>query len=75
LTDNFDIKAKFIRGFSDKTRLQILECIKDKESAPAQLHVPHLRSELTVERPAINKMLNEGLKNKLTVVTAPGGVQ
>jgi DNA-binding transcriptional ArsR family regulator len=34
---NFDIKAKFIRGFSDKNRLQILECIKDKEKTVSQI--------------------------------------
>lgn len=32
-----DVKAKFIRGFSDKTRLQILECIKDKEKPVSQI--------------------------------------
>jgi DNA-binding transcriptional ArsR family regulator len=35
--DNFELKAKFIRGFSDKTRLQILECIKDKEKTVSQI--------------------------------------
>lgn len=32
-----DVKAKFIRGFSDKTRLQILECIKEKEKTVSQI--------------------------------------
>jgi DNA-binding transcriptional ArsR family regulator len=32
-----DVKAKFMRGFSDKTRLQILECIKDKEKTVSQI--------------------------------------
>lgn len=32
-----DVKAKFIRGFSDKTRLQILECINDKEKTVSQI--------------------------------------
>lgn len=32
-----DVKAKFIRGFSDKTRLQILEFIKDKERTVSQI--------------------------------------
>ena len=35
--DQLDIKAKFIRGFSDKTRLQILECIKDDERTVSQI--------------------------------------
>ncbi len=35
--DQLDIKAKFIRGFSDKTRLQILESIKDKEKTVSQI--------------------------------------
>lgn len=34
---NIDVKAKFIRGFSDKTRLQILEIIKDKEKTVSQI--------------------------------------
>lgn len=38
-----------------------------------KLHIPHLRRELLVERPAIMNLLSEGLKKKLTVVTAPGG--
>lgn len=32
-----DVKAKFIRGFSDKTRLQILECMIDKERTVSQI--------------------------------------
>ncbi|MCR2805594.1 ArsR/SmtB family transcription factor [Paenibacillus soyae] len=32
-----DVKAKFMRGFSDKTRLQILECIKREEKTVTQL--------------------------------------
>jgi DNA-binding transcriptional ArsR family regulator len=32
-----DIKAKFIRGFSDKTRLQILHSIKNKEMTVTQI--------------------------------------
>jgi DNA-binding transcriptional ArsR family regulator len=32
-----DIKVKFIRGFGDKTRLQILECIKDNEKSVTQI--------------------------------------
>lgn len=35
--EQLDVKAKFIRGFSDKTRLQILECIKDKEKPVSQI--------------------------------------
>lgn len=35
--DQLDVKAKFIRGFSDKTRLQILECIKDREKPVSQI--------------------------------------
>lgn len=32
-----DVKTKFIRGFSDKTRLQILECIKNEEKTVSQI--------------------------------------
>jgi DNA-binding transcriptional ArsR family regulator len=37
LTEILDIKAKFIRGFADKTRLQILHCIKEKEKTVSQI--------------------------------------
>lgn len=32
-----DVKAKFIRGFADKTRLQILESIKEREKTVSQI--------------------------------------
>lgn len=32
-----EIKAKFIRGFSDKTRLQILESIKKREKTVSEI--------------------------------------
>jgi DNA-binding transcriptional ArsR family regulator len=32
-----DVKAKFLRGFSDRTRLQILECIQGKEKTVTQI--------------------------------------
>jgi DNA-binding transcriptional ArsR family regulator len=32
-----DVKVKFIRGFSDKTRLQILHAIKEKELTVSQI--------------------------------------
>jgi DNA-binding transcriptional ArsR family regulator len=34
---NHEVKAKFIRGFSDKTRLQILETIKNKEKTVSEI--------------------------------------
>jgi DNA-binding transcriptional ArsR family regulator len=34
---DLDVKAKFIRGFSDKTRLQILECIQENEKTVTQI--------------------------------------
>ncbi|KRF18625.1 ArsR/SmtB family transcription factor [Paenibacillus sp. Soil787] len=34
---DLDTKAKFIRGFSDKTRLQILESIKENEKTVSQI--------------------------------------
>ncbi|RAP76774.1 ArsR/SmtB family transcription factor [Paenibacillus montanisoli] len=34
---SYEVKAKFIRGFSDKTRLQILESIKNKEKTVSQI--------------------------------------
>jgi len=37
LQTDLDVKVKFVRGFSDKTRLQILECIKDKEKTVTQI--------------------------------------
>ncbi|NOU73432.1 metalloregulator ArsR/SmtB family transcription factor [Paenibacillus sp. LMG 31458] len=36
-TEVIDTKAKFIRGFSDKTRLQILECLKQNEKTVSEL--------------------------------------
>ncbi len=38
-----------------------------------KLHIPQRRSDDLVKRAAITELLNEGLKSKLTVVTAPGG--
>lgn len=35
--DALDLKVKFIKGFGDKTRLQILESIKDQEKAVSQI--------------------------------------
>jgi DNA-binding transcriptional ArsR family regulator len=35
--NRLDVKAKFIRGFSDKTRLQILHSIKNKELTVSQI--------------------------------------
>jgi ArsR family transcriptional regulator, cadmium/lead-responsive transcriptional repressor len=32
-----DMKVKLIQGFSNKTRLQILECIKDEEKTVSQI--------------------------------------
>jgi DNA-binding transcriptional ArsR family regulator len=32
-----DMKVKLIHGFSNKTRLQILECIKDQEKTVSQI--------------------------------------
>ncbi|NOU88658.1 metalloregulator ArsR/SmtB family transcription factor [Paenibacillus sp. LMG 31460] len=37
IQNQLDVKAKFMRGFSDKTRLQILDCIKDKEKTVSQI--------------------------------------
>jgi len=34
---NMDVKAKFLRGFSDRTRLQILESIKNQEKTVSQI--------------------------------------
>lgn len=38
-----------------------------------KLHIPQTRRDGLVERAAITKKLNEGLKSKLTAITAPGG--
>ncbi|MFN2745194.1 MULTISPECIES: ArsR/SmtB family transcription factor [Bacillus] len=35
--NKIDTKVKLIHGFSNKTRLQILECIKDKEKTVSQI--------------------------------------
>ena len=35
--DPMDIKLKFVRGFADKTRLQILYCIKEEEKTVSQI--------------------------------------
>lgn len=37
LTADLDTKVKFLHGFSHKTRLQILECIKDSEKTVSQI--------------------------------------
>ncbi|GAA3347638.1 metalloregulator ArsR/SmtB family transcription factor [Lysinibacillus sp. FSL M8-0216] len=38
MTDNsLDIKIKLIHGFSNKVRLQILDCIKEKEKTVSQI--------------------------------------
>jgi len=34
---DLDVKAKFLRGFSDKSRLQILESIKNKEKTVSEI--------------------------------------
>lgn len=34
---DIDMKVKLIHGFSNKTRLQILECIKDQERTVSQI--------------------------------------
>ncbi|MDN4493239.1 ArsR/SmtB family transcription factor [Ureibacillus aquaedulcis] len=36
-TANFDTKMKLIHGFSNKTRMQILECIKEEEKTVSQI--------------------------------------
>ncbi|MGO4276982.1 hypothetical protein AB4Z22_45330, partial [Paenibacillus sp. TAF58] len=38
-----------------------------------KFHIPQTRSDNLVERSAITELLNEGLKGKLTAITAPGG--
>jgi LuxR family maltose regulon positive regulatory protein len=38
-----------------------------------KLHIPQTRRDDLVERAAITELLNQGLKSKLTAVTAPGG--
>ncbi|AWP38382.1 ArsR family transcriptional regulator [Heyndrickxia coagulans] len=35
--DTLDIKVKMIKGFADKTRLQILECLKEQEKTVSQI--------------------------------------
>lgn len=34
---DFDMKVKLIHGFSNKTRIQILECIKNKEKTVTEI--------------------------------------
>lgn len=34
---DLDTKVKFLRAFGDKTRVQILECIKDEEKTVSQI--------------------------------------
>lgn len=36
-TQDLNMKVKFLKGFGDKTRIQILECIKDKEKTVKQI--------------------------------------
>jgi DNA-binding transcriptional ArsR family regulator len=35
--EDLDIKVKFLRGFADKTRIQILHCIKEQEKTVTQV--------------------------------------
>ena len=35
--NNYDKKKKLIHGFSNKTRIQILECIKEQEKTVSQI--------------------------------------
>lgn len=37
LQTEIDTKVKFLRGFADKTRIQILDSIKDQEKAVSQI--------------------------------------
>ncbi|GGG70561.1 ArsR/SmtB family transcription factor [Paenibacillus radicis (ex Gao et al. 2016)] len=37
ITTNSEVKAKFLRGFSDKTRLQILESLRESEKTVSQI--------------------------------------
>jgi DNA-binding transcriptional ArsR family regulator len=34
---SIDTRTKFIRGFSDKTRLQILDCLLEEEKTVSQI--------------------------------------
>lgn len=36
-SNDSDVKAKFIRGFADKTRLQILQCMMDGEKTVSEI--------------------------------------
>ncbi|CAM4222763.1 ArsR family transcriptional regulator [Bacillus manliponensis] len=36
-SSGLDVKAKFIRGFADKTRLQILQCMTDGEKTVSEI--------------------------------------
>lgn len=36
-SNNLDVKAKFIRGFADKTRLQILQCMIGGEKTVSEI--------------------------------------
>ncbi|TFB13298.1 ArsR family transcriptional regulator [Filobacillus milosensis] len=37
MNNNVDLKVEFLHGFSHKTRIQILECIKDKEKTVSEI--------------------------------------
>ncbi|PIC56696.1 transcriptional regulator [Sporosarcina sp. P12(2017)] len=37
IQENFELKVKFLRAFGDKTRVQILECIKYEEKTVSQI--------------------------------------
>lgn len=36
-SNDLDVKAKFMRGFADKTRLQILQCMMDGEKTVSEI--------------------------------------
>jgi DNA-binding transcriptional ArsR family regulator len=75
--DNVEVKVKFIRGFADKTRLQILGCLKDQEKNVSQIvdelkgnqsnisqHLACLRGCGIVESRQEGKCIYYALKNK-----------
>lgn len=37
MNGNYEVKTKFLRGFADKTRLQILDCIKEEEKTVSEI--------------------------------------
>lgn len=77
ITVDMDLKIKFLRAFGDKTRVEILECIKDGEKSVSEIvetvdgnqsnisqHLACLRGCGIITRRQEGKYVYYGLRNE-----------